>query len=208
MSNMEKDVLEILFIRHAETNYEDWAGRDPSDGQLTPKGEEQCRILGELLKDIPIDGYISSSLLRAFKTARGVCEAKGDSPLLKVCPEIIECGCTPGYYGCSLDSLKEIYKNVEMCPKLFGTEEYEFGCEAVEDNNQRAKKLVDYVINTYGFGKRVAVFSHHGMLEYLIPTALGIKTRNFFFALDNISVTAVDICKDGRRILRYVNKNA
>ena len=203
---MEKDVLEILFIRHAETNYEDWEGRDPCDGQLTPRGEEQCKILGEKLKDTPIDGYISSSLLRAFKTARGVCEAKGDKPLLKICPEIIECGCTPGYYGCSAHSLSELYENIEMCPKLFGTEEYEFGCEAVEDNNKRAQKLVEYIMDTYGYGKIVAVFSHHGMLEYLIPTALGVKTRDFFFSLDNISVTAVDICKDGRRILRYVNK--
>ena len=203
---MEKDVLEILFIRHAETNYEDWEGRDPCDGQLTPRGEEQCKILGEKLKDTPIDGYISSSLLRAFKTARGVCEAKGDKPLLKICPEIIECGCTPGYYGCSAHSLSELYENIEMCPKLFGTEEYEFGCEAVEDNNKRAQKLVEYIMDIYGYGKIVAVFSHHGMLEYLIPTALGVKTRDFFFSLDNISVTAVDICKDGRRILRYVNK--
>lgn len=205
---MEKDILEILFIRHAETNYDDWEGRDPCDGQLTANGEEQCRIIGERLKDIHIDGYISSSLLRAFKTARGVCEAKGDNPLIKICPEIIECGCTPGYYGCSLDYLSELYNNAEMCPKLFGTEKYDFGCEAIEDNDLRAQRLIDYVIDEYGYGKRVAVFSHHGMLEYLIPTALGIKTRDFFFALDNISVTAVDICKDGRRILRYVNKNA
>lgn len=204
---MEKDILEILFIRHAQTNYDNWVGRDPCDGELTPEGEEQCRILGERLKDTHIDGYISSSLLRAFKTARGVCEAKADKPLLKICPEIIECGCTPGYYGCSPDYLSGLYNNTEMCPKLFGTDEYEFGCEAVTDNNLRAQKLVDYIISEYGYGKRVAVFSHHGMLEYLIPTALGIKTRDFFFSLDNISVTAVDICKDGRRILRYVNKN-
>ena len=203
---MEKDVLEILFIRHAETNYDDWSGRDRCDGQLTQKGEEQCRILGERLKDTPIDGYISSSLLRAFKTAAGVCKAKGDAPLLRICPEIIECGCTPGYYGCSLEYLSEYYENAEMCPKLFGTSEYEFGCEAIEDNNLRAQKLIDYIIETYGYGKRVAVFSHHGMLEYLIPTALGVRTRDFFFALDNISVTAVDICRDGRRILRCVNK--
>ena len=37
------------------------------------------------------------------------------------------------------------------------------------------------------------------------PTALGIKTRDFFFALDNISVTEVDICADGKAVLRCVN---
>ena len=79
--------------------------------------------------------------------------------------------------------LQKYYKNTKMCEKLFGTEEYEFGCESVEDNNLRAQKLVDYIINEYGYGKRIAVFSHHGMLEYLIPTALGVKTRDFFFFL-------------------------
>ena len=93
-----------------------------------------------------------------------------------------------------------------MCEKLFGTENYEFGCEAFEDNVIRAEKVISYIKNRFSYGDRVAVFSHHGMLEYLIPTALGIKTRDFFFALDNISVTAVDICRDGNRVLRYVNK--
>lgn len=202
-----KDAIEILFIRHAETDYNDWKGRDPSDGELTPNGEKQCHILGERLKGIEIDGYISSSLLRAFKTAAGVCRAKANEPVIEICPEIIECGCTPGYYGCSKEYLSRYYDKTKMCPKLFGSEEYDFGCESIEDNNARAQKLVDYITEHFNYGDTVAVFSHHGMLEYLIPTALGIKTRDFFFALDNISVTVVDICRDGNRVLRCVNKN-
>lgn len=202
-----KDAIEILFIRHAETNYNDWEGRDPCDGDLTPNGEKQCNMLGEMLKDIEIDGYISSSLLRAFKTAAGVCRAKESNPLIEICPEIIECGCTSGYYGCTQENLSAIYKNTTMCKNLFGEAEYTFGCESVEENNARAQKLIDYIIQTFTFGDRVAVFSHHGMLEYLIPTALGIKTREFYFSLDNISITAVDICRDGNRILRCVNKS-
>ena len=95
------DSLRILFIRHAETNYDDWEGRDPCDGELTPFGEEQCNILGEKLKNEKIDAFISSSLLRAFKTCVGVCKAQGNNPTIEICPEIIECGCTPGYFGCS-----------------------------------------------------------------------------------------------------------
>lgn len=204
---MEKnDALQILFIRHAETQYDNIGDRDPSDGELTPRGERQCEELGERLREIPIDGYITSSLLRAFKTAAGVCKAKDDDPVLKICPELVECGCTPGYFGCSEKYLNKYYKNTEMCPKLFGGEEYDFGCEKIEDNNIRAQKVIDYIQERFTFGDRVAVFSHHGMLEYLIPTALGIKTRDFFFALDNVSVTVVDICRNGNRVLRCVNK--
>ena len=204
---MEKlDSLQIIFIRHAETNYTDIGDRDPSDGELTAKGERQCVDLGEKLKDVTIDAYFTSSLLRSFKTAVGVCDAKDDKPLLEICPELVECGCTPGYYGCSEEYLQRYYKNTKKCDKLFGTESYEFGCEAFEDNVIRAQKVISYIKNRFTYGDRVAVFSHHGFLEYLIPTALGVDPHIFRFALDNISITAVDFCRDGNAVLRCVNK--
>lgn len=202
----QHDSLQILFIRHAETNYSDIGNRDPSDGELTPNGELQCVSLGEKLKDLPIDAYITSSLLRSFKTAVGVCNAKTDKPLLEICPELVECGCTPGYYGCSEEYLQRYYKNTRMCENLFGTEEYEFGCEAFDDNVARAEKVISYIKNRFSYGNRVAVFSHHGFLEYLIPTALGVKPHIFRFALDNISVCIVEFCRDGNTVLRCVNK--
>lgn len=202
----QHDSLQILFIRHAETNYNDIGDRDPSDGELTPNGELQCVDLGEKLKDLPIDAYITSSLLRSFKTAVGVCNAKSDKPLLEICPELVECGCTPGYFGCSEEYLQRYYKNTKMCEKLFGTESYEFGCEAFEDNVIRAQKVISYIKNRFSYGGRVAVFSHHGFLEYLIPTALGVKPHIFRFSLDNVSVTVVEFCRDGNAVLRCVNK--
>ncbi len=200
------DSLQVFFIRHAETDYKDIGDRDPSDGELTSKGEQQCIDLGEKLKDISFDGYITSSLLRSFKTAVGVCNAKSDKPLLEICPELVECGCTPGYYGCNEEYLGKYYANTKMCRKLFGTKEYEFGCEAFEDNVTRAEKVISYIKNSFTFGERVAVFSHHGFLEYLIPTALGVKPHVFRFSLDNVSVSVVDFCPDGNVVLRCVNK--
>ncbi len=204
---MEKhDSLQIIFIRHAETDYGDIADRDPSDGELTAKGEQQCIELGEKLKDLPIDAYITSSLLRSFKTAVGVCNAKPDKPLLEIFPELVECGCTPGYYGCSEEYLRRYYQNAKMGEKLYGTKNYEFGCEAFEDNIIRAEKVISYIKNRFSFGERVAVFSHHGFLEYLIPTALGVKPHVFRFSLDNTSINVVEFCRDGNAVLRCVNK--
>ncbi len=204
---MEKhDSLQIIFIRHAETNYTDIADRDPSDGELTEQGEQQCLALGQKLKELPIDAYFTSSLLRSFKTAVGVCNAKPDKPVLAICPELVECGCTPGYYGCSEEYLKKYYQNTKMCEKLFGTADYAFGCEAFEDNVLRAEKVISYIRNHFSYGQRVAVFSHHGFLEYLIPTALGVRPHQFRFALDNVSMTVVDFCPDGNVVLRCVNE--
>ena len=70
----------------------------------------------------------------------------------------------------------------------------------------RAEKVISYIKNRFSYGERVAVFSHHGFLEYLIPTALGVKPHIFRFSLDNVSVTVVEFCRDGNTVLRYVNK--
>lgn len=199
------DILSVVFIRHAQTDYKDIGDRDNCDGNLTETGEKQCELLGERLKDMPIDGYISSSLLRAFKTAVGVCKAKSDEPLIQVCPEIIECGCTQGYYGCTEEYLNKYYGKTKMI-NLFGTDGYSFGCVSDEENDLRAQKLIDYIKDNYTYGQRVAVFSHHGMLSHLVPTALGIKSRELSYSFDNVSLTEVEYRRDGKTVLKYANK--
>lgn len=202
----DKDILELIFIRHAQTDYDDIGDRDPSDGELTAEGEKQCAELGEKLKDKQIDAYITSSLLRSFKTATGVCKAKTDNPVLEICPELVECGCTPGYFGCSEEYLRRYYDNTKMCDSLYGTKEYSFACKTKEDNDIRAKKVIEYLKSRFTFGQSVALFSHHGMLEHLIPTALGVEPHKFRFALENTSVTIVEFTRDGNAVLRCVNQ--
>ena len=198
--------LKLIFIRHAKPDYNDCGDRDCSDGDLDETGLAQCAALGEHYKDIHLDACFSSSLLRAFRTAAAICDAKPEKPLIEICPELIEGGTTPGYYGCSEEYLKRYYQNTKMCEKLYGTTDYEFGCEAFEDNVIRAEKVISYIKSRFSFGERVAVFSHHGFLEYLIPTALGVKPHIFRFSLDNISINVVELCRDGNAVLRYINK--
>ena len=200
------DCLEILFIRHAETQYDDTGDRDNCDGDLTEKGEQQCIALGQRLKDVPIDAYFTSSLLRAFKTAAGVCNAKPDKPLLEICPELIERFSTPGYYGCSEAYLKRYYENAKMCEtNLMGTDGYDFACNSPEANDLRARKFIEYIKARFPFGKRVAVFSHHGISEHLLPIALGMQECNFKLSFNNTSVTIVQYEPDGSCTLRCLN---
>jgi len=204
---MEKnDTLEIIFIRHAETQYDDTNDRDNCDGDLTEKGEQQCIALGQRLKDVHIDAFFSSSLLRAFKTAAAVCNAKPDKPQIEICPEIIERFSTPGYYGCSEAYLKRYYENAKMCEtKLFGTDDYDFACNSQESNDLRAKKFIDYIKARFPFGSRVAVFSHHGISEHLVPYALGLTECNFKLSFNNTSITIVEYDRDGSCMLRCLN---
>lgn len=200
------DFLEILLIRHADTQYDDIGDRDNCDGNLTAKGEQQCLDLGQRLVDTKIDAYLTSSLIRAFKTAAGVCNAKPDAPLLEICPELIECGCTPGYYGSSAEYLQAYYANAKMCDtKFYGTEVYDFACQTLEDNTLRAKAIVSYLLNRFTYGQRVAVFCHHGILEHLVPVILGLDQWDFKLAFANTSITTVAYDKDGRWTLRGLN---
>lgn len=202
----QHDALTVLFIRHAETQYDNIGDRDNCDGDLTEVGEQQCLDLGQRLKDVHIDAYIASSLLRAFKTGMAVCNAKADKPVLEICPELIECGCTPGYYGCSEEYLRRYYKNAKMLDtKLYGTDEYEFACATHEENILRAQKVVEYLKSRFTYGDRVAVFSHHGMGEHLIPVALGLKQWDFKLGFVNTGITVLQFNRDGSCTLRWLN---
>ena len=203
----KKDSLELVFVRHAQRDYENCGDRDPADSDLTEKGEHQCIALGRKLKDIPIDAYLTSSLLRSFKTAVGVCNAKPDKPRLEICPELIECGCTPGYYGCSEEYLRQYYSNARMCDtKLYSGDRYDFACQTTEENLIRAQKLLDYLRGRFTFGQRVAVFTHHGTIEHLIPVAIGIDKERLDLVFDDTSLSVIEYRRDGRTILRCLNR--
>ena len=202
----KQDSLELIIIRHAETQYDNSGDRDGCDGDLNERGEQQCIDLGERLKDLEIDAYITSSLLRAFKTAVGVCNAKDDNPVLQIMPEIIECGVPVGYYGCSEEYLQKYYSNTEMCPKLFNTKDYEFLTKYGCDNISRAQKVIEYIKKKYSYGNRVVLFSHNGFCQYLIRAALNIKTHTFDFELNNTSITKIEFRRNGQIILHGVNR--
>ena len=196
---VKPDSLELYIIRHAETDYNDRGDRDGCDGDLTKRGEEQCIALGEKFKDIDIDAYITSPMLRAFKTAMGVLNAKPEKTLLQIMPEITECGVPVDYYGCSEEYLQKYYKNTEMCESLFGTEKFKtkYPC----DNELRAKKVIDYIKSRYAYGNRVLLFTHQGFSQYLLRSALGIEKQTFDFYLNNTAFVKIEFTRGGAVIL-------
>lgn len=198
--------LKLIFIRHAKPNYDDCGDRDISDGDLDETGIAQCVSLGQRFKDIPVDAFFSSSLLRAYRTAAAICREKEDQPQIEICPEVMECGTTRGYYGCSAEYLRRYYPNAKMCDtKIFGTEEYEFGCITEEENRLRAEKFVDYLKNRFTYGQCAVVVCHYAISEHLVAAALGIKERDFHFAFTYTSATMVEIFPEGYSLLRCLN---
>ena len=70
--------MRLYLVRHGETVW-NLEGRFQgfSDKELSPRGEEQAREVGEQLKDIPFDAVYSSSLIRAKRTAELAVENRG-----------------------------------------------------------------------------------------------------------------------------------
>ena len=68
----------LILLRHGESQWNlenrftGWV-----DVPLTPRGEEEARIAGEHLRDLPIDKLYTSVLQRAINTARIALEAAG-----------------------------------------------------------------------------------------------------------------------------------
>ena len=67
--------MHIYIIRHGET-YGNLNGDGFSETDLTPKGEEQARLLGERFKDKKLDKIYTSPLIRAVKTAKEIKTSK------------------------------------------------------------------------------------------------------------------------------------
>lgn len=202
----DNGALKLIFIRHAKPDYSDCGDRDVTDGDLDETGVAQCAALGERFRDIPIDAYFSSSLLRAFRTAAAICSAKPDQPLIEICPEIMECGTTDGYYGCSEAYLRRYYPNAKMCEtKMHGLEEYAFLCSTHEENKLRAQKFIAYLKERFTYGQAVVVASHYAVSEYLVAAALGLEDPEFHFAFTYTSATMVEYFPDGVCLLRCLN---
>ena len=202
---MKSDALELIIIRHAEANYESSGDRDGCDCDLTEFGQQQCVQLGERLKNIDIDAYITSPLFRAFMTAAAVCNAKPEKPVLQIMPEIVECGVPVGYYGCDEEYLQKYYTNTKMCPVLLGLNEYNFSTKYSCDNILRAKKVIEYIKQVYSYGNRVVLFSHNGFCQYLIREALNIEKQTFDFMINNATLTKIEFYRSGQITLSGLN---
>lgn len=202
----DNGALKLIFVRHAKPDYSDHGDRDVTDGDLDETGVAQCEALGERFRDIPVDAYFSSSLLRAFRTAAAICSVKPEQPMIEVCPEIMECGTTGGYYGCSEEYLRRYYPNAKLCDtKMHGGETYEFGCCTHEENQLRARKFIAYLRQRFTYGQCVVVACHYAICEYLVEAALGLEERDFHFAFTYTSATMVEYFPDGICLLRCLN---
>ncbi len=193
--------FEIFYVRHALTQEGNFADRDKCDIDLDETGEKQIELLSERLKGREFTAVFSSPLVRAVKTASAVCKKLSNSPVIEILPQLCENGTTENYFGQDENYLKRYYEKIIInndLPLYFKT-------ETEEQNNERAKTVIDYFKNRFTYGDKIIVFAHGSFGTNFLSNAVGIKDRDFIFSLNNTSISKIKYTPDGMKRISFAN---
>ncbi len=193
--------MHIYIIRHGET-YGNLNGDGFSETDLTPKGEEQARLLGERFKDKKVDKIYTSPLVRAVKTAKEIKKYHENTPVI-IDSALLEKGTDPDYCGLPKNELKN-----HLPDALIDTSKA-LGEETDIIAYERAKKFIEKIKSENGFDSRIAVVAHGTFNSFLVLAALDFPLKeNFNFSHLNTGVSLVCYIEEKGVIktkLKYLN---
>lgn len=198
-------MIKLYLIRHGETEWNSikrWQGW--TDIELSEKGRNQARSLGERMKNMDIDEIYSSPLKRAYETARPAAEAKGMEIKTMDCFKEINFG---EWEGMTSEEISAKYGK-EFDEFLKNPEEMPFSGEGSFKNvEKRIAKGFEKILEGKN-GKSIAVVTHGGIIRIAVKYLLGIEGQWFNKTwIDNTSITLVEIHKN-YNLLRVLNDSS
>ena len=198
-------MIKLYLIRHGETEWNSikrWQGW--TDIELSEKGRNQARLLGERMKNMDIDEIYSSPLKRAYETARPAAEAKGMEIKTMDCFKEINFG---EWEGMTSEEISAKYGK-EFGEFLKNPEEMPFSGEGSFKNvEKRIDKGFEKILEGKN-GKSIAVVTHGGIIRIAVKYLLGIEGQWFNKTwIDNTSITLVEIHKN-YNLLRVLNDSS
>lgn len=194
--------FEIFYFRHADTAPDNCGDRCKCDIDLSPLGEKQIILLGERFKGQSFDAVLSSPLIRCVKTAAAVASRLNGSPEIEIIPELIENGTIPGYTGTDIDIIKRYYANVRLCKDKIADIKSNI---TDEENDERAKAVINYLKSRFSYGEKIAVFCHGSFGNHLIPAAVEMGEGNYILSLSHTSVSKIKYTSDGKQRISFLN---
>lgn len=144
--------MHIYIIRHGET-YGNLNGDGFSETDLTPKGAEQARLLGERFKDKKLDKIYTSPLVRAVKTAKEIKKHHENTPVI-IDSALLEKGTDPDYCGLPRNEL------INHLPDALIDTTKSLGEETDIIAYERARKIIERIKAENDFDSRIAVVAH------------------------------------------------
>ena len=198
---MKEEKFEIFYIRHADTS-SDYGNRSQCDVDLSPLGEKQILLLGERFRDKSFDAVFCSPLIRCVKTCAAVMNTLKDKPTVEIVPELIENGTIPGYRGVDLDLIHEYYSDAVLCKDKIIDFESNF---TDEENDIRAKAIVEYFKKRFTYGQKIAVFCHGSLGNHFIPAAVEMGEGNYILSISHTSVSKIKYTPDGKQRISFLD---
>jgi broad specificity phosphatase PhoE len=170
--------LKIYITRHGET---EWNKQGRMQGwknsNLTEKGIDNAKKLGESLKDIDFDYIYSSPLGRAFDTAKYIRGSK-NTEIIKV--EDLKEMNFGSWEGMEHEKIKELYgeqqDNFWNKPHLYQAGDG----ESYEEIINRAKTVLDDILNKSSGAENILIVSHAAMLKAIYAVAKNHSIKDFW----------------------------
>lgn len=190
----------LLMIRHGESETR-YRGRyiGKTDAALSDEGQRQAAALAAALSSLKDVSFFTSPLIRARQTAK---LALGMDATIEIDNDLreIDFGL---WEGLSFGEISAAYPSeVGRWAELGDDFIFPEG-ESTSDFRRRIAKAADRIMNNPA--GTVAVFSHGGVIRFLICHFLGLRTRDHLsFDISPASISEMTLF-DGRGILTRLN---
>lgn len=194
----------IYLIRHGETdwNLEKRVQGSTDISMLTDKGKKEARSLKKELSGIRFYAVYSSPLKRSLETAEIVVPGKD----IKVKKGLTERHLGK-FEGLFFSEIKERYPEIQKVKEQIGTTPWFEGSEKLEDLGERGVKSLEEISNN-NIGKKIAVFSHGGIIEATIAAIQKIpQMHKDRFEHNNCGYSIIEY-EDGKFSVKVLNHNA
>lgn len=183
----------LYFVRHGESVnnlLKKWTGW--ADVPLSPKGEQDAKKAGELLKNVSFDKVYSSDLCRAINTAKIALP----NCVIETIRDIreINVGTLMGNVISLTDEQRDLTR----------TEGYSsFGGESRADFR---KRIVDFIKMTQTLDcENVVAFAHGGVLRMALDIIVGIDLPPSNICCNNCAVAVFEYADEKWRLHSWIN---
>ncbi len=212
-------LLDLYLIRHGQSegnvrsSSEGLSLSDREDPPLTSTGRRQAHLAGEFLSDIVFDSIFASPLLRASHTATEIIKEQVAPKTLEILPYIIEAGVSEEYND-GLDRVLAINSDITLAKGLPEGTPLIFPSSADDPDGlfARARVAVDYLLNRFSKGEKVALVSHAAFLTYIVFELMGFEGKLPLFDINfkNTGITRALIYEKGTNpygdiVFDYIN---
>ncbi len=213
--------LRIVLVRHGLSSFNvehRIQGRDDLS-ELTPAGQEQARLAGAALADLPINVAYASPLRRAWDTARLLLQAHGQGVEPIPRDDLLEIDLEP-WSGLQREELRQRFPDQEAiwrhAPHTLelqrsGGERYNPLAELMEQAGACLQTLLErHGDAVHGADQTILVVAHNAILRCLVLSLLGLGTERFRrLRIDNGAISVFNLSGngDGERLVQLESLN-